>query len=81
MLDQRHRMILRFQRENLVETSTSSSDSDDHEFEPLQMMEHKSPLVRLITYGRLKKMMTQFQNQSKIQPVEAKLMRGMFKRH
>ena len=28
LLSQRHRMILRFQRQNLVETSSSSSDSE-----------------------------------------------------
>ncbi len=36
-------------------------------------------MVRLITYGKVKKMMMQFEN-SNIDPLERKLMRGMFRR-
>jgi hypothetical protein len=62
MMAQRHRMILRFQRQNLVETSSSSSDSDDNNYDPVRLMENNNPMVRLITYGKVKKMMMQFQN-------------------
>jgi hypothetical protein len=60
LLSQRHRMILRFQRQNLVETSSSSSDSDDNNYDPVRLMENRNPMVRLITYGKVKKMMKQF---------------------
>ena len=60
MMAQRHRMILRFQRQNLVETSSSSSDSDDNNYDPVRLMENHNPMVRLITYGKVKKMMGQF---------------------
>ena len=79
LLGQRHRMILRFQRQNLVETSSSSTDSDYNENDPLQMMEHKNPAVKLITYGRLKKMMKQFEGKP-IDNLERNMMKGMFKR-
>ena len=36
-------------------------------------------MVRLITYGKVKKMMMQFQNKH-IDPLEGKIMRGMFRR-
>ena len=42
-------------------------------------MENKNPMVRLITYGKVKKMMLQFKN-SKIDPLEKNMMRGMFLR-
>ena len=79
MLAQRHRLILRFQRQNLVETSSSSSDSDDNNYDPVRLMENKNPMVRLITYGKVKKMMMQFQN-SNIDYLEKNMMRGMFRR-
>jgi hypothetical protein len=60
MLSQRHRFILKFQRMNLIETSSSSSDSDDHAYDPARLMENGNPLVRLVTYGKIKKMMRQF---------------------
>jgi len=72
-------MILRFQRQNLVETSSSSTDSDYNQYDPLMMMEHKNPMVKLITYGRLKKMMKQFEEKP-IDNLERNMIRGMFKR-
>jgi hypothetical protein len=42
-------------------------------------MENQNPLVRLVTYGKIKKMMRDF-NGKKIDHLEANLMRGMFLR-
>lgn len=80
LLSQRHRMVLRFQRQNLVETSSSSSDSDDNNYDPVRLMENRNPMVRLITYGKVKKMMTQFQSGGNIDHLERNMMRGMFRR-
>ena len=72
-------MILRFQRENLIETSSSSTDSDDNNFDPLTLTESENPIVRLVQFSRLKKMMSQFQGKT-IDNLERNMMRGMFKR-
>ena len=72
-------MILKFQRQNVIETSSSSSDSDDNNYDLIRLMQHKNPLIKLITYGKVKKMMKQFENQE-LDVVERNLMRGMFKR-
>jgi len=79
LLSQRHRMILRFQRHNLVETSSSSSDSDNNAFDPVRLMENENPLVRLVTYGKVKKMMRDFVGRD-IDNLERNMMRGMFRR-
>ncbi len=60
MLSQRNRMLLRFQRENLIETSSDSSDSDDSDKDILASMESENPYVRLVTFGKIKKMITSF---------------------
>ena len=77
MLSQKHRLILRFQRLNLIETSTSSSDSDDNRYDTVRLMENNNPLIRLVMYGKLKKMMQGFLGR-KIKPLERNMMRGMF---
>ena len=79
MLSQKHRLILRFQRQNLIETSSSSSDSDDNLYDPVRLMENKNPLVRLVTYGKVKKMMKDFVG-ANIDNLEKNMMRGMFRR-
>lgn len=40
LLAQRHRLLLRYQRNNLVETDSSSPDSDDPDFDPVRGMEN-----------------------------------------
>ncbi len=60
-----------------METSSSSSDSDDNMFEELKLMENKDPWVRLSTYGKLKKMVSKFEGK-KINELEQNLCRGLF---
>jgi hypothetical protein len=79
MLSQRHRFILKFQRQNLVETDSSSSDSDDNLYEPMRLMENRNPLVRLVTFGKVKKMIKEFKDQN-VDNLERNMMRGMFRR-
>lgn len=43
---------------NLIETSSSSSDSDNNAFDTVRLMENDNPLIRLVMYGKLKKMMS-----------------------
>ena len=45
----------------------------------MRLMENNNPLVRLVTYGKVKKMMKQFRSRD-IDPLERNLMRGMFRR-
>lgn len=61
----------------MVETSSSSSDSDDNLYDPVRLMENKNPLVRLVTYGKVKKMMKEFKGRD-IDHLERNMMRGMF---
>jgi hypothetical protein len=62
-----------------VETSSSSSDSDDNLYDPVRMMDRQDGLVRLIIYGKLKKMMQGFVGKD-IDITERNMMRAMYKR-
>ena len=45
----------------------------------MRLMENKNPLVRLVVYGKIKKMMKEFKDKD-IDPLEKNMMRGMFRR-
>lgn len=77
MLSQKHRMLLRFQRQNLIETDTSSSDSDHNNFDTLTLMESENPLVKLLIFAKIKKMIHAFEN-VKIKSLDRLLIRGIF---
>ena len=77
LLSQKHRLILKFQRMNLIETSSSSSDSDDNSYDTLRLMENKNALIRLTMYGKLKKMIRGFTGRD-LDPLERNIIRGLF---
>lgn len=45
----------------------------------MRTMEHEDPYVRLFAYGKVKRMMKEFQGRN-IDALESNMMRGMFKR-
>ena len=53
-----------FSRANMLETSSSSSDSDDNTYDPVRLMESSDPYSRLRINGRIKKLMKEFKNRS-----------------
>ncbi len=57
-------MILRFQRKNVIESSSSSGDSDTYNhFDIMNMMESKNPAVRLVVFGKMKKVISSYKDQ------------------
>ena len=80
LLSQKHRLLLKFQRANLIETSSTSSDSDDNKFDELKLMESKNPMIRLTIFGRIKKMITSYRN-TKLRTFDRRLLRGLYLRN
>ena len=77
MLSQKHRLVLKFQKYNLIETDTSSADSDDNNYDTMRLMVNKNPLIKLVTFGKIKKMVSGFGNKE-LEPLERNLIRGVF---
>jgi len=63
----------------LIETESSSSDSDDNQFDTLKMMENKNPMIRLMIYGKIKRMMIWYLGK-KLSLEDRNLIRGLFKK-
>ena len=82
MLDQRQRMLLLFQRKNLIETSSSSCDTDDAN-NPMHLpsqMEARNPQVRLAVFSKIKRMIGSYSGQ-KVKNIDRRLLRGLFLRN
>ncbi len=81
LLSQKQKMLLKFQRKNLIETSSSSADSEDQcKIDTLKLMDHSNPLIRLVVYGRLKRILHTYKNQDldDIDLTDKRLIRGIF---
>ena len=81
LMNQKQKLILRFQRKNLIETSSSSQDSDNNnKFDSFKLMESKNPIIRLVFFGKMKKMIMSYKHQ-KIEDIDRRLFRGLFMRN
>ena len=81
LLSQSQKMVLRFQRKNLIETSSSSQDSDDqNKFSTVRLMECYNPMIRLVIFGKLKRMIKAYKKR-KLTSIDRRLFRGLFVKH
>ena len=80
ILDQRQRTLLKFQRKNLIETSSSSENSDyNAKFDFPALMDSKDPKIRLSVYAKLKRMISSLKG-AKLKTIDRRLLRGLFLR-
>ena len=71
-------MVLRFQRKNIIESSSSSGDSDSiNKFDIMNMMESKNPTVRLSVFGKIKKVIKSYKD-IELSEVDRRALRGLF---
>ncbi len=78
LLTQQQKMVLRFQRKNIIESSSSSGDSDTvNKFDIMNMMESKNPTVRLSVYGKIKKVINSYKGME-LSEIDRRALRGLF---
>jgi len=81
LLSQRQKLLLKFQRKNIIESSPSSGDSDtNNKFETLNLMESTNPMQRLVIFSKIKKMITSYRD-TNIDEADRRLIRGLFVKH
>ena len=57
LLGPSERMILKFQRKNVIETTSSSSDSDHYSYDTVKLLNSKRDLMRLQQIVKIKKIL------------------------
>ena len=77
ILSKRSRLLLKFSRANLIESSNSSSDSDDNKYDTLKLMEDKNNLIKLGAAIKLKKSL-KYYTKNAMDDNEKNLIRGIF---
>ena len=73
-------MLLKFQKKNLLESETSSSDSDVNKYDLSKTMDNSNYKVKRITYERLKHNVKQFHNKD-LSEIDKKVIRGIYLRN
>ena len=76
MLTPSERMLLKFQRKNVIETTSSSSDSDHYSFDTIKLLNSKRGLVKLQQVVKIKNHLISMKDQS-LSLVDQNLMKGV----
>ncbi|CDW79323.1 UNKNOWN [Stylonychia lemnae] len=79
ILSQRSRILLKFQRKNLLESQSSSSDSDDHQFDTLKLLDDKNDLVKLSAIQKIKRNLNHYSD-NVLDHIDKNLLRGIYLR-
>ncbi|TNV83661.1 hypothetical protein FGO68_gene8648 [Halteria grandinella] len=79
LLKPSERLLLKFQRKNVIETTSSSSDSDHQNYDTVKLLNSKKGLIKLQQIVKINKMLEQYQNKE-LRPVERNLFKGIFRR-
>lgn len=78
LLTQSQKMVLRFQRKNIIESSSSSGDSDtNNRFDQMNLMESRNSMIRLSVFAKIKKIMSGYVD-SNLTEVDRRVLRGLF---
>ena len=46
----------------IIETESSSTDSDTNKYDTVKLMENKNPIIKLMMFGKIKRIVGSYQN-------------------
>ena len=71
-------MLLKFQRKHLIETSSSSEDSDNQAMlNNIRLLDHPNPFIKLGAISRMKKLLDTYKAES-LENTDKRLIRGLY---
>ena len=80
ILSERSRALLKFSRRNLIESTSSSSDTDVHHYDTFKLIDNKNNLIQVSAHARLKRLLSYFEDNS-IDDNDRDLLKGVFMRN
>lgn len=79
LLGPSEKMLLKFQRKNIIETTSSSSDSDHHSYDTVKLLNSKKDLMKLQQIVKIKRILNKYKNRP-LEDIDRNLIKGIFVR-
>jgi hypothetical protein len=79
ILGPKERMLLKFQRKNMIELVSSSSDSDNYTYDTVKLLNSDNNFVKLGQIVKINKVLRQFK-EKELDNTDKNLIKGLFKR-
>lgn len=78
LLGPSERMLLKFQRKNMIESSSSSEDSDDHKNDTVKLLTSEKGLIKLQTVVKINRILKYYYQNKNLEEVDKNLIKGVF---
>jgi hypothetical protein len=73
-------MLIKFQRKHLIDTSSSSEDSDDQvKLNKIRLLDSPNPFIKLGAIAKIKKLLDTYKNDP-LENTDKRLIRGLYAR-
>ncbi|CDW90345.1 UNKNOWN [Stylonychia lemnae] len=79
-LNQNQKLILRFQRKNVIGSDSSSSDSDQNDQDNLRLLESKNIIIKSTIKNKIKTAVEQYASLEEFKEIDKRILRGIFQR-
>ncbi len=80
LLDQNQKLLMHFQKKQVIDTDTSSEDSDIDDLKTIQYLNGKNPFIKLMIIGRINQRVKEMLSKQKFNEIDTKLIKGIFKK-
>ena len=78
LLTPNERLLLKFQRKNVIVTTSSSSDSDHHKYDNVRLLDSKKHLVKLRQAIKINNVLKYYREKNELKEVDRNLFKGLF---
>jgi hypothetical protein len=79
LMPDKNRLLLRFQRKHVIELTSSSSDSDHYDYDPLKMLQSHHGLLKLRQISKMSNVFDQ-SKEDKLEKVDKNVLKGLYRR-
>ncbi|TNV84426.1 hypothetical protein FGO68_gene15845 [Halteria grandinella] len=79
MMPAKNRLLLKFQRKHVIEVTSSSSDSDQYDYDPVKLLKSKNGLLKVRQIAKMSKIL-EGNEEDNMTKVDKNLVKGLFRR-
>ncbi|CDW91161.1 UNKNOWN [Stylonychia lemnae] len=77
-LNENQKLLMKFQRKMLIDSDSTSSDSDRNDQDNLKLIESKNYAIQIQTKNKVRSSIYEFTNQKELKDIDQRLLKGVF---
>eukprot|EP00347_Sterkiella_histriomuscorum_P023442 403334623 len=79
-LSQNQKLLMKFQKKNVIDSDTSSSDSDDNQQDALKLMDSKNLILSSFIKNKIKNAVGSLGSQTSLMDIDRRILKGVYQK-